>query len=78
MLTAYLGPPGSFTEAALASLEGHITQRPVRSAVAAVRRRAEGTIFLGSYPRARYPQPILTLPFRSRKPAPSVPPVRLR
>jgi prephenate dehydratase len=37
--------------------EGHIAQRPVRDAVAALRRLSSGTTFLGSYPRAQEPLP---------------------
>lgn len=45
----------------LLECEGHIAQNSVSTAVAAVRRRSQGVVFLGSYPRARYPQPVLGL-----------------
>lgn len=37
--------------------EGHIAQRPVRDALAALRRLSSGTVFLGSYARAQGPHP---------------------
>jgi prephenate dehydratase len=45
--------------------EGHIAQRPVRDALAALRRLSSGTVFLGSYPRAQLPHPAEAgVPFR--------------
>ncbi|MFB7663092.1 prephenate dehydratase [Kitasatospora sp. NPDC056138] len=41
----------------LLECEGHITQPAVLTTVAALRRRVETTLFLGSYPRAHRPLP---------------------